>query len=84
MTLYDQTLQRVADAIQDGEPMTARQIAQHKIAMAVRDAFLATGELYKLRLDPDTADLFYAEEGELWAIKTRVDLLLSEIRSVAR
>ena len=62
------------------EPQTPKEIAQHKVAMAVRDAFLATAELYKLRLDPIAAPFVAKEEGELWAIQGRVKSMLDEIR----
>ena len=51
--------------------------------MAVRDAFVATAELYKLQLNPETAALLKREEGELWSIQGRVGSILKEIRSNA-
>ena len=66
-----------------GEPQTPKEIAEHKVEMAVRDAWLATAELYKLRLDPIAAPFVSKAEGDLWSIKTRVDLLLSEIKAEA-
>jgi len=56
---------------------------EHKVAMAVRDAFVATAELYKLQLNPETAALLKREEGELWSIQGRVGSILKEIRSNA-
>lgn len=56
-----------------GEPISPREILQHKIEMAVRDAHLAMGELVKLRTDPASHEFFNSVEGDLWSIKTRVE-----------
>lgn len=66
---------------ENGEPLTPAEEAQHKVALAVRDCYLASAELYRLRLDPIAAPFVAREEGELWAVKTRMDLLISEIRA---
>ena len=78
-----ETIRRVMEDDMAEEPQTPKEIAADKVARAVRDCWLASAELYKLRLDPISAPLVAAEEGELWAIKTRIDLLLSEIRTAA-
>ena len=67
--------------IETGEPSTAIEMAQDQVARAVRDAYVATAELYKLRLNPETARLLAKEEGELWSIHGRVKSVLDEIRS---
>lgn len=75
---------QILDTVREimGEPETPREIAEHKVAMAVRDAWLATSELVKLKAqDPFARPLIIKAEGDLWSIKTRVDLLLSEIRA---
>jgi len=56
---------------------------EHKVARAVQDAFMATAELYRLQLNPETAALLKREEGELWSIQGRVGSILKEIRSNA-
>lgn len=64
------------------EPCTPKEIAQDKIGRAVRDAYLATAELIKLRSDPVAGPLFTSrDEGDLWSIKTRVDVLCSDLRA---
>jgi hypothetical protein len=64
-----------------GEPEVSN--LQHAVAMAVRGAYEATSELIKLRCDPEAARFVAAEEGNLFAVKCRIDLLLSEIRADA-
>jgi len=63
------------------EPTTPFEIAQDQVARAVRDAYMATAELYRLRLNPETASLLAKEEGELWSIHGRVKSVLDEIRN---
>lgn len=76
---YEAELDATREAM--GEPETPKEIAEHKVAMAVRDAWLATSELVKLKAqDPHAGPLLIKAEGDLWSIKTRIDLLLSEIR----
>lgn len=75
-----ETIRRIMEDDMGEEPFTPREIAQDKVARAVRDCWLASAELYKLRLDPIAAPLVAKEEGELWSIKTRVDALITEIR----
>jgi hypothetical protein len=62
------------------EPTTPAELAADRVARTVRDAFLATAELGKLRLDPITAPLVAKEESEIWAIQSRISSLLHEIR----
>jgi hypothetical protein len=76
---YETTLADVAEAM--NEPSSPQDLAQDQVARAVRDAYMATAELYKLRIDPKTAALVAREEGELWAIQSRVTALLNEIRA---
>lgn len=64
-----------------GEPSSPQELAQDQVARAVRDAYMATAELYRLRLDPLTAPLLAKEEGELWSIHGRVKTVLDEIRA---
>jgi hypothetical protein len=64
-----------------GEPITSHELAQDQVARAVRDAWLASAELYRLRLNPETARFLAREEGELWSIHGRVKSVLDEIRS---
>lgn len=54
---------------------------EHQVAMAVREAFLATAEIYRLQLNPVTAALLKREEGELWSIHGRVKSVLDEINA---
>ena len=63
-------------------PTPAEQLTD-LVARLVRDAYEATSELIKLRCDPEAARFVAAEEGTLFSIKCRVDLLLSEIRADA-
>lgn len=67
----------------NGEPSTAQERAQDQVARAIRDAYVATAELYRLRLNPETASLLAKEEGDLWSIHGRVKSVLDEIRSDA-
>lgn len=64
-----------------GEPNTPEEIAQDLVARTVQAAYVATAELYRLRLNPETAALLAKEEGELWSIHGRVKSVLDEIRS---
>jgi len=64
------------------EPQTPQEIAQYKVEMAARDAWLATAELVKLRADTIAAPFFTPRvEADLWSIKGRIDLLISELRA---
>jgi hypothetical protein len=63
-------------------PTPAEQLAD-LVARLTRDAYEATSELIKLRCDPEAARFVAAEEGQLYACKARIDLLLSEIRAEA-
>jgi hypothetical protein len=64
-------------------PQTPKEVAQYKVEMAARDAWLATAELVKLRADPIAHDYFTPKiEADLWSIKNRVDLLISELRAM--
>lgn len=63
-------------------PTPAEQLSD-LVSNLVRDAYEATSELIKLRCDPEAARFVAAEEGTLFSIKCRVDLLLSEIRAEA-
>jgi len=76
-----ETIRRIMEDDMGEEPQTPKEIAQDKVARAVRDCWLASAELFKLRLDPLSADMVAKEEGELWAIKTRIDAVISEIRA---
>lgn len=79
---YEADLEAIrAEMDADGEPRSPKEIAEHKVAMAVRDCYLASADLYRLRLDPIAAPFVAAQEGELWSVKTRMDLLISEIRA---
>lgn len=65
------------------EPQTPKEIAQYKVEMAAQDAWLATAELVKLRSDAIAAECFTPKvEADLWSIKSRVDLLISELRAM--
>jgi hypothetical protein len=61
-------------------PTAAEQLSD-LIARLVRDAYEATSELIRLRCDPEAARFVAAEEGNLYAVLARVQLLLSEIRA---
>jgi hypothetical protein len=66
-----------------GEPQTPKEQAQYKVEMAARDAWLATAELVKLRADAIAAPCFTPKvEADLWSIKGRIDLLISELRAM--
>jgi hypothetical protein len=76
-----QQIRRVMEDDMGDEPQTPREQAQYKVEMAARDAWLATSELVKLRADPIAGQFFDGKvEGDLWSIKARVDLLVSELR----
>jgi hypothetical protein len=77
------TLRRAMEEDMGEEPQTPKEIAQYKVEMAARDAWLATAELVKLRADPIAHDYFTPKiEADLWSIKNRVDLLISELRAM--
>lgn len=75
-------IRRVMEDDMGEDPQTPKEIAQHKVEMAVRDAWLATAELIKLRCDPIAAPFFTdTVEGDLWSMKMRVDLIIDELRA---
>ena len=80
---YEADLEAIrAEMDADGDPQTPKEIAQHKVEMAVRDGWLATAELFKLRCDPIAAPFFTDKvEADLWSIKMRVDSLISDLRA---
>lgn len=66
---------------ENGEPRSPKEIAEHKVAMAVRDGWLAIGELCRLRNDPIAASFVAEHEVDLWSIQTQVSLILSDIET---
>jgi hypothetical protein len=81
-TLESQLRRIMEDGMCD-EPQTPKEIAQYKVEMAARDAWLATAELVKLRSDPIAAPCFTPKiEADLWSMKSRIDLLISELRAM--
>jgi hypothetical protein len=80
---YETTMEAVLRAMEDdmGEPLTPKEIAEHKVGMAIRDAWLASAGLFKLRCDPIAAPFVAKAEGDLWSIKLRIDAMISEIRA---
>lgn len=66
---------------ENGEPRTPKEIAEHKVAMAVRDCWLAMGELCRLRNDPIAGEFVAVHETDLWSIQTQVALVLSDIET---
>ncbi len=76
-----EAIRRCMDDDMGDEPLTPSELAQHKVAMAVRDAWLATAELVRLRCDPVAAPFVASAEGDLWSILNRAQLLVSEIRA---
>jgi hypothetical protein len=76
-------LRRIMEDDMPEGPQTPKEIAQYKVEMAARDAWLATAELVKLRADAIAAPCFTPKvEADLWSIKSRVDLLISELRAM--
>jgi hypothetical protein len=76
-------LRRIMETDMGDEPQTPREQAQYKVEMAARDAWLATAELVKLRSDPIAAPCFTPKiEADLWSMKSRIDLLISELRAM--
>jgi hypothetical protein len=75
-----ETIRRIMDDDMGDEPQTPKEIAEHKVAMAVRDCWLASAEIFKLHCDPIAAPFLTKAEGDLWSIKSRVDQVISEIR----
>lgn len=79
----EEQLRRIMESDMGDEPQTPKEIAQYKVEMAARDAWLATAELVKLRSDAIASDCFTPKvEADLWSIKSRVDLLISELRAM--
>lgn len=66
---------------ENGEPSTPREEAEHKVAMAVRDAWLAIGEVAKLRNDPVAAAFVADHETDLWSIQTQCVFVLADIET---
>lgn len=64
------------------EPQTPKEMAEHKVAMAVRDCWLAMGELLKLRKDPIARPIVADHEVDLWSIQTQCIFLLAEIEEM--
>jgi hypothetical protein len=83
LDMHLQEIRRVMEDDMGDEPQTPREIAQVKVEMAARDAWLATADLVKLRADPIASDFFTPKvEADLWSIKGRIDLLISELRAM--
>jgi hypothetical protein len=83
LDMHLQEIRRVMEDDMGDEPQTPREQAQYKVEMAARDAWLATAELLKLRSDPIAAPCFSPKvEADLWSIKGRIDLLISELRAM--
>lgn len=66
------------------EPLTPQEIAQVKVERAVRDAWLAMHELVSLESDPVAAPFVRTQEDDIWAIKSKADLVLSHLRAPLR
>lgn len=82
LDLQLEVIRRVMEDDMCEEPQTPKEIAEHKVAMAVRDAWLATAEIFKLRCDPIAAPFFTDRvEADLWSMKMRIDTVISEIRA---
>lgn len=62
-----------------GEPQTPKEIAEHKVAMAVRDGWLAMGELMRLRRDPFAAEFIADHEGDILSLQFQCTLILADI-----
>ncbi len=75
-----ETIRRVMEDDMGDEPQTPKEIAEHQVAMAVRDCWLASAELFKLHCDPIASKFLWKSEGDLWGIKGRIDQIISEIR----
>jgi len=77
-----ETIKRIMEDDMGDVPMTPKELAEVKIDHAVRDCWLASAELVKLKAqDVHAAPFILKAEGDLWSIKLRIDLLLSEIRA---
>lgn len=63
------------------EPHTPKEITQVKVERAARDAWLAMSELVALAADPDAARFVTDQEGDIWSIKTKAELVLSKIHA---
>lgn len=81
MSELDMQLRAISEAM--GEPSSPQEIAEDRVARAVREAFESTSELYRLSLDPKTAALIAREAGEIWAIYARMDGLVKHLRNKA-
>jgi hypothetical protein len=65
------------------DPKTPAEMAEYRADMAAREAHLAISELCNLAADYTARPFVSAQERELWAIKSRLDLLLSSLMSKA-
>ena len=57
-----------------------REEIQVEVDMAVRAAWLASRELYKLSLDPDASAYMATLEGDLWSAKGSLSDICDRIR----
>lgn len=65
-----------------GEPSSPKEIAQYKVEMATRDAWLASAELFRLCCDPIAKEFFTPRvEADLWSVKSRIDTIISDLRA---
>jgi hypothetical protein len=76
-----QTIRRVMEDDMGDEPQTPKEIAQYKVEMAARDAFLAVQELARLRSDPIAKPAFTPRvEADLWSAYNTLNATLTCIR----
>lgn len=64
---------------ESGEPRTPKEIVEHKVERASRDAWLAIKELCSFRADPLAAEFVEKQEAEIRQVLFYAQLILSHI-----
>jgi hypothetical protein len=81
LDMHLQEIRRVMEDDMGDEPQTPREIAQVKVEMAARDAWLAVQDLAKLRNDPIAKPAFTPRvEADLWSAYNTLNATLTCIR----
>ena len=62
-----------------GEPHTPREITQHKVDMAVRDAWLAVTDISNMFKDPIAREFITKHESDISSLQTKAALILGAI-----
>lgn len=69
---------------ENGEPHTPREMTQHKVDMAVRDAWLAVTTISTMFKDPVAREFIAEHEADLSSLHTKASLILGALNTEAR